>query len=226
MDTQRIENQFNLIAEEYDKNRRNFIPCFEDYYISTTKFLAEKIKNPKCIVDLGSGTGLLAYYWYQKFQSANYMLVDIAEDMLSVAKRRFNGLKNFSYQVCDYKLELPKVAFDVVISALSIHHLEDHEKLQLFKNLYETLPIDGTFVNYDQFCAGDPELDDWYDQYWESQLYQSGLTKKDIELWQERRKFDRECSVEKEVELLKTSGFKKVKCIYGYHKFAVILAIK
>ena len=26
-----IEDQFNLIAEEYDMNRRKFIPCFEDY---------------------------------------------------------------------------------------------------------------------------------------------------------------------------------------------------
>ena len=52
MDAKRIENQFNLIAKEYDQNRRKFIPCFEDYYVSTTDFLAEKVKNPKCIVDL------------------------------------------------------------------------------------------------------------------------------------------------------------------------------
>ena len=226
MDTKRIENQFNLIAKEYDQNRRKFIPCFEDYYVSTTDFLAEKVKNPKCIVDLGSGTGLLAYFWYQKFNEANYILVDIAEDMLSVAKRRFEGLKNFSYQVFDYKSELPKEDFDTVISALSIHHLEDDEKIQLFKNLYEKLPEGGVFANYDQFCAGDPEMDTWFDTYWEGQLYQSGLTQKDIELWQERRKFDRECSVENEVELLKKAGFKSVKCIYGYHKFSVILAIK
>ena len=26
-----IEQQFNLIAEEYDSNRRRFIPCFDDF---------------------------------------------------------------------------------------------------------------------------------------------------------------------------------------------------
>ena len=42
----------------------------------------------------------------------------------------------------------------------------------------------------------------WFDLYWEKQLYNSGLTDRDIELWKERRKLDRECSVEKEVDRL------------------------
>lgn len=31
-----IQDQFNLIAKEYDENRKKSIPCFEDYYVSTT----------------------------------------------------------------------------------------------------------------------------------------------------------------------------------------------
>ena len=33
--------------------------------------------------------------------------------------------------------------------------------------------------------------------------YNSGLTDRDIELWKGRRKLDKECSVEKEVEMLR-----------------------
>ena len=42
-----IEKQFNLIAEEYDSNRRKFIPCFDDFYQSTTKFIASNLVMPK-----------------------------------------------------------------------------------------------------------------------------------------------------------------------------------
>lgn len=56
-----IEEQFNLIAKEYDSNRRRFIPCFDDYYENTTNFLASKIVTPKRILDLGACTGLLSY---------------------------------------------------------------------------------------------------------------------------------------------------------------------
>lgn len=86
-----IEEQFNLIAKEYDSGRRKFIPCFDDYYGNTTKFIAANIKAPDRILDLGTGTGLLSYFWYRHFPKAEYVLVDIADEMLNIAKKRFSG---------------------------------------------------------------------------------------------------------------------------------------
>ena len=221
-----IEKQFNLIAEEYDSGRKQFIPCFDDFYQTTTKFITSNIKEPQRIVDLGAGTGLLTYYWYQQYPTAEYVLVDIADEMLNVARKRFHQLGNITYCVENYINKFPDNFFDTVISALSIHHLEDEEKMTLFERIYDRLPSGGLFVNYDQFCAGQSELDHWYNTYWESQLSNSELTEKDIALWRERRKLDRECSVEKEVEMLRQCNFSIVKCIYSYHKFSVIVAVK
>lgn len=47
MTIESIENQFNLVAKEYDENRRKFISCFDDYYYSTTDFLAKSISERK-----------------------------------------------------------------------------------------------------------------------------------------------------------------------------------
>ena len=126
-----IQEQFNLVAEEYDSNRKKFIPCFDDYYNYTTKFLAANIASPKRILDLGAGTGLLSYFWYQQFPESQYVLVDIADEMLNIARRRFSGIENVSYQVLDYSKELPSEDYDVIVSALSIHHLEDEKKQEL-----------------------------------------------------------------------------------------------
>ena len=221
-----LEKQFNLISKEYDENRRKFIPCFDDFYKDTTKFITENIDEPKRIIDLGAGTGLLTYFWYQHCPDSEYVLVDIADEMLDVARQRFDGISNISYLVENYNHKLLDEAFDTVISALSIHHLEDEEKENLFSKIYASLPDGGLFVNYDQFCAGQPIMNDWFDTYWEGHLADRGLTDRDIELWKERRKLDRECSVEKEVEMLKDCGFKEVKCVYSYQKFSVIVAVK
>ena len=221
-----LEKHFNLIAEEYDSGRKQFIPCFDDFYKTTTKLITSNIKEPKRIIDLGAGTGLLTYFWYQQYPNAEYVLVDIADEMLNVARKRFHQLDNITYCVENYINKLPDSFFDTVISALSIHHLEDEEKMKLFARIYDRLPSGGLFVNYDQFCAGQKELDHWYNTYWESQLLNSELTEKDIALWRERRKLDRECSVEKEVEMLQQCNFSIVKCVYSYHKFSVIVAVK
>lgn len=70
---------------------------------------------------------MLSYFWYQQFPASQYVLIDIAEDMLNIARKRFAGLDFISYQILNYTQELPTADFDVIISALSIHHLEDSE---------------------------------------------------------------------------------------------------
>ncbi|MBQ1726179.1 MAG: hypothetical protein II039_02195 [Treponema sp.] len=44
MDKMDIKEQFNLVAAEYDSNRRKFIPCFDDYYGRTTDFVAKSLR--------------------------------------------------------------------------------------------------------------------------------------------------------------------------------------
>lgn len=52
-----IEAQFNAIAQEYDTNRKRFIPYFDEYYESTTSFVAANIPPPKWICSPPAGSG-------------------------------------------------------------------------------------------------------------------------------------------------------------------------
>lgn len=221
-----IEEQFNLVAKEYDSKRKVFIPCFNDFYITSTNFIKANVKSAHNILDLGAGTGLLSYYYYQEFKNSNFVLVDIAKDMLEIAKKRFLGLDNFSFEINDYAKDLLKGDFDLIISALFIHHLSHDDKQILFNNIYKRLPKDGFFINHDQFCADSKEMSTCFDEYWISHLEQSSLSDKDLSLWRERQKLDRECSITQEILMLKKAGFTKVDCIYQQQKFAVIVAKK
>ena len=97
--------------------------------------------EPKRFIDLGAGTGLLTYFWYRQCPNSEYVLVDIADEMLNVARKRFEGIRSISYQIENYIHKLPDTVFDAVISALSIHHLEDGDKAKLFSRIYDNLPI-------------------------------------------------------------------------------------
>ena len=57
--------------------------------------------------------------------SAEYMLVDIADEIRHVSRKRFSGLNNVHHRIMDYTKLLPEDDFDAIISALSIHHLDD-----------------------------------------------------------------------------------------------------
>lgn len=226
IDTEKITHQFNSDAKAYDSKRRIFIPCFDDYYMNSTKFIASIINKPNRVLDLGAGTGLLTSFWHNEFPKANFVLDDISVEMLNVAKERFSDTQNVDYVVNDYNKALPEGNFDAVISALSIHHLDNAEKQSLFNRVFEVLPKGGVFANYDMFNADTKEMTDQYNRYWENAVLCSSLPPEDIEHWQRGRSIDKECSVNEEIAMLKNAGFKNVNCIYSSIKFGVILAIK
>ncbi len=224
MDIAAITEQFNLAAKEYDAARRKLIPCFDAFYDESTRLLAN-MPEPRIITDLGAGTGLLSMCWYRHFPNAHYYLLDSAKAMLQQARRRFDSLPGCFFVQADYTVA-SYLGAELIISALSIHHLENSEKLRLFKRIYAELPSGGSFVNYDQFCEDTREHTESVHQEWLHFIMNSGLTDEEMMHWKKRSLLDRECSVHQEILMLRQSGFASVKLIFKCGKFAVIQAVK
>ena len=150
---------------------------------------------------------------------------------LYVIKERFflrgqGDVPGVKYEISDYSKKLPEGTPDLVLSALSIHHLEHEKKKSLFKSIHNSLSEGGTFLNYDQFCCENDTLNTKTEEYWIEGIKNSGLSEKEFDRWLERKKLDRECSVAQEIAWLKEAGFKSAECIYLMGKFAIILAEK
>ncbi|MDR3343148.1 MAG: class I SAM-dependent methyltransferase [Treponema sp.] len=226
MDLNKIKEQFNFIAQKYDNHRKCFIPCFNDFYKNSVSLLKCYNNNFKNIVDLGAGTGLLTMEIYELYNNAHYTLIDISNDMLKIAKERFVGLYNFKFIEKNYVEEIPVENCDLICSALSIHHLENADKIKLYKNIYKILDKEGCFINLDQFIGTSEEINNLYNEWWYNYINNSGIKPEEKSAWIERKKLDKENTIKETMELLKESGFKNIECIYNFMKFGVIMAIK
>ena len=226
METKNIKRQFNSNVDIYDSGRRYFIPCFNDYYETGVNILSLIKNDYESILDLGAGTGLLTKYLYEKFPTAQFTLVDVAEKMLDIAKVRFRGKNNFTYNVADYSAELPSRDFDLIASALSIHHLDEDEKRLLYSLIYDKLPKGGCFLNLDQFNASSDIINETFNKYWYDYIIHSGITKEEIDRWTSRKGLDKESTVRDTISMLKEIGFDQSECVYQYLKFGVIVAVK
>lgn len=51
-----IQSQFAAVASVYDRQRRELIPCFDDFYTIPIA-LSHQVNNVQRILDLGAGTG-------------------------------------------------------------------------------------------------------------------------------------------------------------------------
>jgi ubiquinone/menaquinone biosynthesis C-methylase UbiE len=225
MDNEKITFRFNNAASEYDKQRKLFIPCFDDYYGIVQTFLEFNKPMVRSVLDLGAGTGLLTMYVKNIFPDATYVLVDLAEQMLEIAKKRFAGCENVRYEINDYSESFPEGNFDLIISALSIHHLNEFRKHSLYRNIYKKLNKNGCFINLDQFNAESGVLNEFYVKSWYEWI-SSRIGEKERESWLARRELDKENTVSQTIEMLRESGFGNVECIYQYMKFAVIVAFE
>ena len=164
----------------------------------------------KKIADLGAGTGLLTKEMYMLYPDAQFTLIDISDDMLEVARRRFAGLDG-----CD-----------IICSALSIHHLTDELKRQLYRTIFEALPEGGVLINLDQFKADSPVIDKAWTDWWINYIDRSTITAEAKAKWLERKKLDRENSVAATLGMLRETGFAQAECVYEFMKFATVMAIK
>lgn len=220
-----IQNKFDEISKKYDSQRKILIPCFDEFYGISAAIADVKTNTPR-ILDIGAGTGLLSAFLLDRYPEARITLIDISEKMLEVARKRFEGNDNITYIADDYtKLDISE-KFDLVVSALSIHHLEDSDKKELFKKCYLVLKPDGILINADQFIGETPYIDSLYKKRWKEIIEKSDLPREEIISAYERMKLDKETTLEQQLVWLSEIGFKDVSSIYKYYNFAIVFGRK
>ncbi len=218
----RIQALFNQAAQTYDQHRRLLIPCFDDFYGTALDLIPFDRNQPIQILDLGAGTGLLSALAAQAFPAAHVTLIDISDEMLAQAQARFIDYPNrFHYRVADYAQVPFTGPYDVIMSALSIHHLTDTAKTQTFQQAYEALNPDGMLINADQILGPTPAIDQHYHQTWLHQVQEQGVDDTVLSAALERMQEDKTSPLAVQLEWLKQAGFHHVHCWYKNHFFAV-----
>jgi tRNA (cmo5U34)-methyltransferase len=105
------------------------------------------------ILDLGAGTGETAVRVAGTHPSAHLVGIDESVEMLAHARLR---LPEGEFRVGHLEDPLPSGQFDLVVSALAVHHLDGPGKQQLFKRIAERLTPTGRFVMADVVVPDDP----------------------------------------------------------------------
>lgn len=212
---------FNGTARDYDSARRRLIPCFDDYYGAALSLLPFAATDAPRILDLGAGTGLLAGLVRERLPEARLHLVDIAEEMLTIARRRFAGDQRVTIEALDFGRVLPDGPFDAVVSALAIHHLDDEDKRALFARLARVLRRGGVFVNAEQILAPTPATQAADRARWHTAIRAAGADDQEIAAAARRMAHDRCAPLWDQMEWLRAAGFGDVDCVYKWGMFAV-----
>ena len=220
-DNSGVKAEFDRAAKTYDSVRRLMIPCFDDFYGTVARMLPFGRDDAFDVLDLGAGTGLLSAFVHEHFPRARLTLIDISDEMLARARDRFAASPDVRIDVSDYSAEPLPGRFDAVVSALSIHHLEDSGKAALFRRIYDALTPGGIFVNAEEVLAPTTALDEAYWDEWERLARAAGAPEEEFAGVEERAKYDKPAQLDDQLIWLREAGFVDVDCYYKYLMFAV-----
>ena len=223
-----IDEAFNESVAYYDSWVQKALPCYEELFSVAVASIPFATGQELTILDLGAGTGLFSYHVFQRYGNSHYTLVDVADQMLDISRKRFEESSGqFSYITGDYRTTFPASQFDLIISSLSIHHLIDQEKKKLFKDIYRKLKPGGTFINVDQIKAPSEHFQEMYWSTWLSKVRQSNAGEEQIQQSIRRRtEFDKDSTLVDQLKWLQEAGFERVDCLYHHYFVGVFFAQK
>jgi tRNA (cmo5U34)-methyltransferase len=221
-----IDMAFNKTVEYYDRWIRKAVPGYEQLFAVAKELVPFASDASPEVLDLGAGTGLFSLQILEKCPLARFTLWDVAGKMLDVARERFRGHPGqFRYVTDDYRNLGNAGCFDLVISSLSIHHLEDGEKRKLFRDIHGVLGDGGIFVNIDLIRGPTPALEDFYLRNWLDKIRQAGASEEEIQAGIERRQaFDKDSTMAEQITWLSEAGFTDVDCVYRNFKMGLFYA--
>jgi tRNA (cmo5U34)-methyltransferase len=128
------------------------IPAFAEFQEQTAA--ATEGVDVGAMLELGIGTGETARRVRAVHPDARLTAIDSSTEMLERARSEFPG---GDLRVARLEDALPDGPFDLVYSALAIHHLDGVGKRDLFRRVAAVLRVGGVFVLADVVVPDDPE---------------------------------------------------------------------
>ena len=143
---------YDFTPQSYVAMMREAVPGYEQLEDET---VAATGVDAKSVLELGTGTGETARRVLDRHPEAQLVGIDASPGMVNVARE---SLPSDRVTLLVSRLEdpLPEGPFDLVVSALAVHHLEGTRKVDLFQRIASTLAPAGRFVLADVVEPVDP----------------------------------------------------------------------
>jgi cyclopropane fatty-acyl-phospholipid synthase-like methyltransferase len=159
-----MAGQFHFDPSTYDELMRSEVPGYMRLQAAVAE-AASAVRATR-VLELGTGTGATLRRVVPHSPNASYIGIDESDSMLSYAREAVPGA---DLRVALLQDPLPEGEFDLVFSALAVHHLDGDEKADLFRRVAAQLAPGGRFVLGDLIVPDDPadivtEIEDDYDK--------------------------------------------------------------
>lgn len=222
-----VESFYDELSSQYTDLISKCVPRYAELMYNMFHYIPGDFK-PKRILDLGCGTGNLTEQILLHYPEAEIDALDISEDILKESQKRFAAKPNVRYIQADFiHMHLPPGSYDLILSSIAIHHINDPEKVNLYRDIFQALTPNGLFIFADQTRGITEEIYQKHILRWKEEAFKLGSTQENWDMWMEHQDaHDFHTPVNWHIKQLEIAGFKEIDLIWKNIMWAVIWAQK
>ena len=224
----KIKAHFESEAKEFDDIIIKLIPYYNQMIGALIDSIHFDSNAAIRIIDLGCGTGTISKRISEKYPNSKIICLDVASNMIEIAKHKLSGHNDVEFITGDFSKIDTNDKYDVIVSSLALHHLEnDKEKKDFYTKIYGYLTDSGIFYNADVVLASTEYLQDVNMNRWIEFINKSVSMDEILNKWIPTYKAeDRPAKLLDQLKWLEDIGFKSVDVIWKYYNFSVYGGIK
>lgn len=163
------------IGKNFIETVRGAIPLAKTQIDIILRIIEKWNPNPKKVLDLGCGDGILGAFILEKYSRTELTSVDFSETMLEAARKR---LKDSNSQILSADFSSKNWVdsvygnkYDVIVSGFAIHHQPDNRKKEIYEEIYNLLNPGGLFLNLEHVESASTSIEDIADDLFIDSLY-------------------------------------------------------
>ena len=223
-----VKEHFETEAKAFDEIIMKLIPFYDQMVEALVSAIPYDRKAFIDVIDLGCGTGTIARKVVERFPNATITCIDLAENMIEMAKDKLSFHMNSRFMIKDFNYYQFDQKYQVVVSSLALHHLlTDDDKKIFYQKIYNSLEKGGAFYNADVILASNEKLQKAYIDKWVAFMGQTVSMNEIENNWLEKyRAEDHPARMMDQLYWLSKIGFRDVDVIWKYYNFAVYGGIK
>jgi len=218
-----VKAHFEKEAHEFDELILKLIPYYEEMINALISSIPFDSDDSIKVIDLGCGTGTISKSLKEKFKNAHVTCLDLADNMLQMAKIKLNQYKDVEYISGDfYNFGFPE-KYEVIISSLALHHLvTDDDKKGFYKKIYNALNQGGVFFNADVVLGSNNYLQHLYIDKWKEFMNKSISMEEIEEKWiPAAEDEDHPAKLVDHLKWLNEIGFRDIDVVWKHYGVAV-----
>lgn len=221
-----VRKHFEDEAQDFDSIILKLIPG----YVQMVEALVSALPFHKMAliqgIDLGCGTGTVTQAVLNAFPNAQFSCLDIAENMVRVARSKLRSHPSVRYLVDNFSNFEGR--YEVVVSSLALHHLvSEDDKRQFYRRIYGALLPGGAFYNADIVLGSSQFLQEAYMRQWHAFMRRQIPNREIEEKWIPKYETeDYPARLMDHLAWLAEAGFSDVDVVWKRSHFAVYGGVK